>query len=421
VRFFFPDSQDQVDPSFDFKTEQRSIYRVRQRDDRYAHEVIQPPPYDGLLVSKPIVDGLPGASGKYTAAQRNRLYREGARRFFRLSNGSSTLRVMGDCGAFTYVREHEPVYSVDEVIDFYDGCEFDIGISPDHVVFGYDAALDEAAHGDVPEDWRFRQQLTVSLADEFFAAHKQRRCTFAPVAVAHGWSPQSYAAAVKELQEIGYRRIAMGGMVPLKTSDILASLKAVRPVLARRTELHLLGVTRTAHVQDFARYRVTSFDSTSPFMQAFKDDKDNYYALDRTYVAIRVPQVDGNTKLRSMVTAGAVDQRQARRLERTCLERLRKFDAERCSAASVIDAVCSYSALLGDTKDRSATYAETLEARPWRSCRCTVCAAIGVEVIIFRGADRNRRRGFHNLSVFARRLSRDLNAVPATKTGARRA
>ena len=67
-------------------------------------------------------------------------------------------------------------------------------------------------------------------------------------------------------------------------------------------------------------------------MQAFKDDKDNYYALDRTYVAIRVPQVDGNTKLRSMVTAGAVDQQQARRLERTCLERLRKFDSERCSA-----------------------------------------------------------------------------------------
>lgn len=421
MRFFFPDSQDQVDPSFDFKTEQRSIYRVRQRDDRYAHEVIQPPPYDGLLVSKPIVDGLPGASGKYTGAQRNRLYREGARRFFRLSNGATTLRVMGDCGAFTYVREHEPLYTVDEVIDFYDGCEFDIGISPDHVVFGYDATLDGTAPGDVPADWRFRQQLTVSLASEFIAAHRKRKCTFEPVAVAHGWSPQSYATAVQELQGVGYHRIAMGGMVPLKTPDILDSLKAVRPVLSRSTELHLLGVTRTAHVQDFARYRVTSFDSTSPFMQAFKDGKDNYYDLDRSYVAIRVPQVDGNTRLRSMVNAGAVDQRQARRLERACLERLRKFDAERCSVSAVIDAVCSYNALLGDTKDRSAAYTETLEARPWLSCRCTVCAEIGVEVIIFRGADRNRRRGFHNLSVFARRLSRDLNAVPATKTGARRA
>jgi len=419
MKFFFPDSQDQVDPSFDFVTEQRSIYRVRQRDDRYAHEVIAPAPYDGLLVSKPIVDGLPGASGKYTGAQRNRLYREGAHRFFRLSNGESTLKVMGDCGAFTYVREHEPLYTVDEVIDFYEGCRFDIGIAVDHVVFGYDAALDEASPTDVPADWRFRQELTVELASAFLAAHRHRRCAFEPVAVGHGWSPKSYAEAVRQLQAIGYKRIAMGGMVPLKTPDIIESLKAVRRILRARTELHLLGVTRTAYVQHFKRYGVSSFDSTSPFRQSFKDDKDNYYALDRTYVALRVPQVDGNTKLRARVTAGAVDQRTARRLERTCLQMLRRFDVDGCDAASVVDAVVSYNQLLGD-KDRSREYAETLEARPWKTCTCTICKEIGVEVIIFRGADRNRRRGFHNLSVFAQRLSRELHATPVASDGARR-
>lgn len=414
MRFFFPDSQDQVDPSFDFKTEQRSIHRVRQRDDRYAHEILTPVPYDGLLVSKPIVDGLLGAAGKYTAAQRNRLYREGAHRFFRLTNGSSTLQIMGDCGAFTYVREREPIYTVDEVIDFYDGCGFDIGIAPDHVVFGYDPSLDGAAD-EVPDDWTFRQKLTISLAEEFLLSHAKRDCTFQPVAVAHGWSPRSYAASVDALQSLGYQRIAMGGMVPLKTPDILESLKAVRAVLHRRTELHLLGVTRTAHVQDFARYGVTSFDSTSPFRQAFKDEKDNYYALDRTYVAIRVPQVDGNTKLRSRVTAGAVDQREARKLEKLCLDRLRKYDRDECDLPAVLEAVCRYNELLGDQKDRSDRYAETLMARPWQTCPCAVCREIGVEVIIFRGADRNRRRGFHNLAVFAERLSRDLNATPGRK------
>lgn len=414
MRFFFPDSQDQVDPSFDFKTEQRSIYRVRQRDDRYAHEVLMPVPYDGLLVSKPIVDGLLGAAGKYTAAQRNRLYREGAHRFFRLTNGSSTLQIMGDCGAFTYVREREPIYTVDEVIDFYDGCGFDIGIAPDHVVFGYDAALDEAPD-EVPDDWTFRRTLTISLAEEFLLSHAKRDCTFQPVAVAHGWSPRSYAASVDAIQSLGYRRIAMGGMVPLKTPDILESLKAVRGVLRQDTELHLLGVTRTAHVQDFARYGVTSFDSTSPFRQAFKDEKDNYYALDRTYVAIRVPQVDGNTKLRSRVTAGAVDQREARKLEKLCLVRLRRYDRGECDLPAVLDAVGTYNELLGEQKDRSERYAETLRARPWRACTCAVCREIGVEVIIFRGADRNRRRGFHNLAVFAERLRRDLNARPGRK------
>ena len=118
MQFYFPDSQDQVDPSFDFITEQRSIHRVRQRDDRYAHEVIDPPPYDGLLISKPIVDGLPGVTAKYTEAQRNRLYREGAKRFFRLDRSGASLKIMGDCGAFTYVREQEPLYAVEEVLRF---------------------------------------------------------------------------------------------------------------------------------------------------------------------------------------------------------------------------------------------------------------------------------------------------------------
>ena len=56
MKFFFPDSQDLVDPSFDFRTETRSDTRVRQRDDQYPHEVFATPPYDGMLVSKAIVD-----------------------------------------------------------------------------------------------------------------------------------------------------------------------------------------------------------------------------------------------------------------------------------------------------------------------------------------------------------------------------
>ena len=81
--FYFPDSQDQINPMFDFITEERSPYHVRQRDDRYPHEVHSKPPYTGILVSKAIIDGVGGA-GKYTVAQRHRLYRLGVRGFFRL-------------------------------------------------------------------------------------------------------------------------------------------------------------------------------------------------------------------------------------------------------------------------------------------------------------------------------------------------
>ena len=419
MEFYFPDSQDQVDPSFDFITEQRSIHRVRQRDDRYAHEVIDPPPYDGLLISKPIVDGLPGTTAKYTEAQRNRLYRQGAKRFFRLDQRGEGLKIMGDCGAFTYVREHEPVYTVEEVLDFYEGSGLDLGVAMDHLIFGYDAELDAKSIAEVPEEWRFRQNLTIELAAEFLQLHKARRCRFEPLAVAHGWSPLSYASAVTQLQRIGYGRIALGGMVPLKTPDILKSLKEVSVALDPAVQLHLLGITRTAHVHDFAGFGVTSFDSTSPFRQAFKDEKDNYYTLDSTFVAIRIPQVDGNTRLRRQVTAGLVDQRSARRLERDCLSRLRGYDRGDESLERVLDAICSYAELLGTTKDRTSEYRRTLEAKPWKRCRCTVCREIGVEVIIFRGADRNRRRGFHNLAVFSARLRRELDGTDARSQSAR--
>jgi len=104
MKFFFPDSQDQIDPSFNFDTEERSVLRVRQRDDLYVHEALGEAVFDGLLVSKAIVDGVPGATGKYTLAQRHRLYRDGVRRFFRLDNAPGpSLQTLGDCRAFTHV------------------------------------------------------------------------------------------------------------------------------------------------------------------------------------------------------------------------------------------------------------------------------------------------------------------------------
>src|SRR5438067_10182789 len=107
MRYFLPDSQDLVDPSFDFRTEQRARTRLRQRDDLYAHEVFGEPAFDGLLVSKGMVDGFGGTGSRYSIAQRHRLLRVGAPSFFRIPP-ASPFPIMGDCGAFTYVREKTP-------------------------------------------------------------------------------------------------------------------------------------------------------------------------------------------------------------------------------------------------------------------------------------------------------------------------
>ncbi|GAA4243190.1 tRNA-guanine transglycosylase DpdA [Dactylosporangium darangshiense] len=410
MKFFFPDSQDQVDPSFDFITEERDPFRVRQRDEQYAHEVLTEAPFDGILVSKAIVDGQAGSAGKYTVAQRHRLYREGAQRFFRLNHGHTPLKIMGDCGAFSYVAEEYPPYSVDDVIDFYDGCGFHYGIAVDHVIFQYEPTVprdDERA-----AEWRRRQEITLELAEQFWQRCKARRVGFTPLGVAQGWSPRSYADAVAALQRIGYRRIALGGMVPLKTHEILACLAGVDDVRAATTQLHLLGISRCEDVPTFTKHGVTSFDSTAPFRQAFKDDRDNYHAPDRNYVALRVPQVDGNAKLKARIRSGEVSQAQALKLERAALSLLRQYDDDKVDVELVVEALADYSAIWDGRSDRSSQYRETLTARPWRDCSCDLCKALGIEIVIFRGAERNKRRGFHNLYVFEQRLRASKEGTP---------
>lgn len=179
MKYYFPDSQDIVDPSFDFEREDRSTDRVRQRDDQYAHEVFSTPAYDGLLVSKGIVDGIKGSSGKYTLAQRHRLYRVGGREFFR----AEKLPIIGDCGAFTYVKEDVPPYSVDEVLNFYDDCDFDLGISVDHVILAYNEKFDQIKPSNNQEIDKHleRQKLTLELASEFLTSNKANGLRFKPV------------------------------------------------------------------------------------------------------------------------------------------------------------------------------------------------------------------------------------------------
>jgi hypothetical protein len=406
MQYFLPDSQDLVDPSFDFETERRSVSRQRQRDDLYAHEIFSDRMLDGILVSKGIVDGVQTGS-RYTIAQRQRLLRVGAHEFFRTATAPwRPISLMGDCGAFTYVREALPPYSVEDVATFYLDCGFDFGISVDHVILEYNAAWDRSP-GDVPTAVRERQIITLDLAEKFFAMHKRAKLPFQLIGVAQGWSPESYAKAVRDLQMMGYSYIALGGMVPLKTPEILASLTAVAKVSKPGIRLHLLGISRTDSLREFASLGVSSFDSTSPLRQAFKDAKDNYYTMEREFTAIRIPQVEGNPSLQKGISSGRISQELARKLERGALEAMKAFDAGKLSLARTLDALQAYEDVYAKGESHRDVYAETLEASPWKSCKCDVCSALGHHVILFRGAERNRRRGLHNTWTFYRRLQRE--------------
>lgn len=400
MKFYFPDSQDLVSPTYDFINDEYSPYRVRQRDDVYAHQAVTPIPYDGILVSKAVVDGSVKSAGKYSAPQRERFYRLGVKKFFRLPE---TLSTLGDCGAFNYIDEERPPYEVDEVLDFYGRCGFDEGISIDHIIFGY---IPDRSDVQPETAWINRQQISLELAEEFINAARKSNARFEPVGAAQGWGPQSYAHSVAQLQKMGYRRIALGGMVPLKSHEIIDCLRAIDTVRKPETELHLLGINRVDSMEQFAHHGVTSFDSTSVFRQAFMDDRNNYHTATDSYTAIRVPQVDANPALKRLILSGSISQAEAIAAERACLRALREFDQGETTLENVMDALAAYESLVLGSKKKSylGCYERTLKDAPWRVCPCALCKKHGIEIVIFRGSERNKRRGFHNLTVLEAKM-----------------
>ena len=87
------------------------------------------------------------------ASSRDRL---GVRGFLRLPDDVQSL---GDCGAFTYINEPEPPYEVNEVIDFYQQCGFDAGVSVDHVILGY---LRAGRGSQPPDEWKQRRRTSLT-------------------------------------------------------------------------------------------------------------------------------------------------------------------------------------------------------------------------------------------------------------------
>ena len=402
LAYFLPDAFDLVDPTFDFDKETRSKTgnANRHRNYQYAHELFPERVYDGMLISKGIVDPIDGTTGHYSPAQRERIERDGGRAFLRLTDRQ--IPIMGDCGAFSYVSQTKPPVTVDEVLQFYEEWDANYGLSVDHVIRTYTATHDHGSAKELDPEVRERQDITLQLATEFFETHRTQKCQLIPMGVAQGWSPLSYASAVAKLQQIGYTYIALGGLVTLKTNDILTVLHAIANVRAPKSQLHLLGVTRTDAMPLFSDLGVVSIDSTAPLRRAFKDQKENYYTANPklSYTAIRIPQVGGNPDLRKRIASGEIQNDDARRLEQECLDALKAYDHDKRTLQDTVKTLRAYEKIHHPKTDMSEVYTDVLGNRPWRKCPCQVCKELGYHVILFRGAERNRRRGFHNIWTF---------------------
>ena len=412
MKFLFADTADTVDPTFDFeRTRSRRDRRVHD-DDEYPHEHLARAPYDGILLSRAAFSDHRRV-GKYGVARTMRFRREGARSFLRYPEerfpGSM---VLGDCGAFSYRDEREPLYSVDDTLGFYaDGC-FTHGCSVDHLIFDF--------HGDDQEpsaEARRRQEITLELAGDFLTTSAALGTQFTPVGVIQGWSAGSMADAAGKLVKMGYHSLALGGMARASTEDIETALRAVGEAIGHtRPQIHVLGFGKIEDAPRIARLGVTSFDTTSPLLRAFKDDKQNYFEADKGrlshYTAIRIPQASDDRHARSSARARELGQEGLIAHETVALDAVRRFAAGEIQLDEAVDRVIAYASIILWKDKRSAAsnerdferlreiYRRSLGERPWERCSCRVCNELGVEALVFRSTNHNKRRGFHNLAVF---------------------
>ena len=418
MKFIFADTMDYVDPGFDFAADRNAPERRAYWDDEYPHEHMDVPPYDGMLVSRAAVGKGRLGGGKYSEAQAMAFRRIGARAFLRLSGPRfGHMPVFGDCGAFAYVKERTPPYTPDDMLAFYEDGEFTHGCSVDHIIFEFHEDEDPAHFPSTAarDEAQRRFDITQANAEAFLRSARTLTGRFTPLGVVQGWSPGSMALAARNLCRMGYRYLAIGGTVPLRTPQVKACIQAVRDAVPPDIAMHVLGFAKAEDIQEFVGLRITSFDTTSPLRRAFKDARCNYYlrrpgaGLDY-YTALRVPQATENPKLQRLAKEGKARQEDLQRLERQALESLRAYAERRADLEGTLETVLAYDdwTLLqrangpvdGGRAALSARYRRTLADRPWERCRCRVCRDLGIEVVIFRGSNRNKRRGIHNLGVF---------------------
>jgi len=406
IRYFLPDWNDRVDPSFEFSNDSHLEARENADGDQYAHEILGEYPYDGLLVSRAVVEK---GKSRFAVAQS-----AGVHKMFRVP---ADFPILGDCGAFSYVEQDIPPYDTADVLEYYNRIGVTHGVSVDHLIF--DSMTDAQK--------KQRRSITLKNARDFISGHTSMHCRFTPIGVAQGWDPDTYADSIRQLLEMGYSYLALGGLARSTGPQIIKVLEAVDTAIKGfktthnhidHVDLHVFGVAKLDWLTQFRALGVTSIDSASHFRKAWLRSGQNYLTESgKWYTAVRVPQ-SSNKKVKQYVAQNGRTMPDVLALEARVLSQLQQYSRRELQNADglkgLLDMILDYDEYLLRAGDDGQSlrnkglsrkkYQQVLEDRPWETCRCKICSAIGVDVVIFRGTNRNKRRGFHNVWAFYQRL-----------------
>ncbi|WP_226013610.1 queuine tRNA-ribosyltransferase tRNA-guanine transglycosylase [Halomicrobium salinisoli] len=389
-----------------------------------------------------------------------------------------------------------------------------------------DATLDRLANDSRVvyrrDDEQFRYDLTLQNAREMRSLYEEGEYPFRLMVAVQGWSPDSYVEATKEVLDLGYDYVGIGGVAGSPVHEVRKIVKEVGKTITAferehttRIDTHVFGFAKSDAFETIGRSGMTSFDSASMLRAAWTGGENYRLSTTDRFDAIRVrypkngnslseavertlrgrellealraydedksiatalrewesraqtvlpataeylqehrhdPQFDAS-RLRDITSAFRADFEHGRQLRAyfsedlrdklvkllredsaedplpfeqyldlldtakqafdgfprmaSLLEREEEKDGGLDRYGQIWFVLQDYAFWIGD-EDLLEAYQKTLSVKPWEYCDCPICEEHGIEVCIFRGNDRNRRRGFHNTRKFYDEFSEDL-------------
>jgi len=270
MKFYLPNWGDYIPKDSESKVDQESLF---------VHELQTEP--DGHLLSKAFFDS--------NKKERNKMISLGVHKYLRTGK-----KVIGDCGAFSYINEAFPKIKLEDLVEYYDYLGFDYGVSLDHIIH----------NGLTEEEKVLRWHIT--KRNNMRMINLAKNSKFKPMAVIQGFSLESYQEMFWTIQDCGYEYIAIGGLTRKGNKAIIEILEEIDKIRKKDTKIHCFGVARTSILEDYKRLNVTSADSASVIRQSFLGNDNCYYnpvnyGVDKNYSSIKPDWIPRNAKEERLV------------------------------------------------------------------------------------------------------------------------
>jgi tRNA-guanine family transglycosylase len=183
--------------------------------------------------------------------------------FYRRNDVPSDRQRIWDCGAWSYKDQDIPklgsmVVTPESILDLYRqyANPGDFIIAPDHMLI--------PGMGDLNARREFNRDSAIKFNEIAFETE------FRPMATVHGESIDERVTRARELIDVGYDALALGGLAGQASKkrmilDVVTTMRREFP----NAWLHVLGLSSPSYATVWSQIGIDSFDGASHFRQAF--------------------------------------------------------------------------------------------------------------------------------------------------------